>query len=206
MKAWVNGYRGVFDIQDIAWDSIAKEVKYKIRGYWHSAENLQPYKEEIMEEKKINQMSLANCDLDEVEIILGDKFELKIKEGKYYAVKKQPQYPKTYKECCDVLGLKTMDNDAQGYKAYLIISFQELLIARDAYWKIAGEQMGLDKPWEPDWSDESENKYTIVLHGNKHCYANCKGACSFLTFPTAEMLDAFYENFKVLIVECKVFL
>jgi hypothetical protein len=64
----------------------------------------------------------------------------------------------------------------------------------------------LDKPWEPDWKDESENKYTIVLHGNKNCYANCKGACSFLTFPTAEMRDAFYENFKDLIEECKEFL
>ena len=39
-----------------------------------------------------------------------------------------------------------MDNDAQGYKADLIIRFQELIIARDAYWKIAGEQMGLGKP------------------------------------------------------------
>jgi hypothetical protein len=143
---------------------------------------------------------------NEIEIIIPDGWEFKQRDNKMFGVRKQPKYPKTYKDCCDVLGLSTMDNDAKGYKGYLIIRFQELLIARDAYWKIAGEQMGLDKPWEPDWKDESENKYTIVLHGNKNCYANCKGACSFLTFPTVEMRDAFYENFKDLIEGCKTFL
>lgn len=168
---------------------------------------------EIMEEKDtMGHTSELNLNhpvfkgSNEIEIIIPDGWEFKQRDNKMFGVRKQPQYPKTYKDCCDVLGLSTMDNDAQGYKAYLIINFQELIIARNAYWKIAGEQMGLGKPWEPDWSDESENKYTIVLHGNKNCYANCKGACSFLTFPTAEMRDAFYENFKELIEECKTFL
>jgi hypothetical protein len=40
-------------------------------------------------------------------------------------------------------------------------AFRKLLICRDAYWKIAGEQLELDKPWEPDWSTESEVKYVI---------------------------------------------
>ena len=56
VKAWVNGYYGVFNIQDITWDSIAKEVKYRIHDFWHSVENLQPYKEVIME--KINHLKL----------------------------------------------------------------------------------------------------------------------------------------------------
>ena len=91
--------------------------------------------------------------------------------------KKKPKYPKSYKECCEVLGLDTMENDASGYKHELIIRFQELLIARDAYWKIAGEEMGLGKPWE-------------------HDFAN-----TLLVFPTEEMRHAFYENFKELIEE-----
>jgi hypothetical protein len=172
---------------------------------WHSVEDLQPYKEEIMEEKKINQMSLANCELDEVEIILGDKFELKIKEGKYYAVKKQAKYPKTYKECCDVLGISTMDNDAQGYKAYLIIRFQELLIARDAYWKIAGEEMGLVEAWEPNWYYD-QFKYIILCRRNNIIKDTVTSKNSILAFPTEKMRDAFYENFKDLIEECKMFL
>ena len=66
-----------------------------------------------MKEKKINQMSLANCNLDEVEIVLGDSFELKIKDGKYYAVCKKPIYPKTYEEdnYCETLEIKVL-----GYK------------------------------------------------------------------------------------------
>lgn len=66
-----------------------------------------------MEKKKINQMSLANCDLDEVEIVLGDRFELKIIDGKYYAVRKKPTYPKIYEEdnYCETLEIKVL-----GYK------------------------------------------------------------------------------------------
>lgn len=118
-------------------------------------------------------------------------------------LKSNAQYPKTYKECCDVLGIGTMDNDAEGYKADLIIRFQELFIARDAYWKIAGEQMGLGKPWKPDWNNGDQERYGIIkLYDNGYQHAE---STSF-TFPTKEMCDAFYENFKDLIEKCKEFL
>ena len=42
--------------------------------------NRQLAEKETMEEKKINQISLANCELDEVEIILGDNFEIVLKQ------------------------------------------------------------------------------------------------------------------------------
>jgi hypothetical protein len=92
-----------------------------------------------------------------------------------------------------------MDNDAQGYNGDLIIRFQELLIARDAYWKIAGEQMGLGKPWEPDWNDEVNTYYTIHYNGTDIKLYNYTDVYSKLAFPTVEMRDAFYENFKKLI-------
>jgi hypothetical protein len=117
----------------------------------------------------------------------------------------KPQYPKTYKECCDVLGLNTMDNDAQGYKANLIIQFQELIIARDAYLKIAGDELGLGKPWKPDWlSGRKEEKYCIGTQNNEiwHDFSEY-GGNEILAFPTMEMRDAFYENFKDLIEQCK---
>lgn len=141
----------------------------------------------------------------------GRRFGYKIPNGyEFECVRKneiilkpiKPQYPKTYKECCDVLGLNTMDNDAQGYKADLIIRFQELIIARDAYWKIAGEQMGLGKPWEPDWKDDSD-KYFICYIKDEMWKSNIRECNRFLVFPTAEMQDAFYENFKKEIEQCK---
>ena len=131
---------------------------------------------------------------DEVEVILGD-YEFVLKDGKTYFVKKKPQYPKTYKECCDVLGLNTMDNDAQGYKVDLIIRFQELIIARDAYWKIAGD-------WRPEFRF-GKKKYCIMTKDNKVISATVEETNRILVFPTAEMRDEFYENFKDLIEYCK---
>jgi hypothetical protein len=176
-------------------------------GEW--LEECKHYKEETMEEKKINQMSLANCDLDEVEIVLGDKFELVNRDGKYYAVRKKPKYPKTCGECCDVLKIpndeRYIDIDVPLDYNKLLYAFAELLICRDAYWKIAGEQMGLGKPWEPD---TCQIVYSIGRDSNK--IANKIGLCNnmfggyfILEFPTEEMRDAFCENFRDLIELCK---
>ena len=73
--------------------------------------------------------------------------------------KKKPKYPKTYEECCEVLdvcseetlqyGDLTLSNDYEFNLYTLLENFRKLRICRDAYWKIAGEEMGLGKPWEP---------------------------------------------------------
>jgi hypothetical protein len=112
------------------------------------------------------------------------------------------EYPKTYAECCKIIGIKLSDCYIQGYKSPLLEDLQELLICRDTYWKIAGDEMGLGKPWEPDWSiyehkfclgtDKDKVKEECVTTGNR-----------ILAFPTKEMRDAFYENFKAEIEQCK---
>lgn len=117
--------------------------------------------------------------------------------------KKQKGYPKNYKECCNVLGLNTMDNDVQGYKWELIIRFQELLIARDAYWKIAGEEMGLGKPWKPDWANVDQNKHCIRVDVGDIILHEGYISQNILAFPTKEMRNAFYENFMGTIIGCK---
>ena len=163
-----------------------------------SVQDLKPYKKETMERGEDN---WAKWDLP-------DGYEFQDEEGNVIKtsviklVKKQPQYPKTYKECCEVLCIGTMDNDAQGYKADLIIRFQELIIARDAYWEIAGEQMGLDKPWKPDWNNVSD-KHCIYFVSGEIWLTECQTRQCTLAFPTAEMRDAFYDNFKELIDKCK---
>lgn len=117
----------------------------------------------------------------------------------------KPQYPTTYEECCKILGYnQIMPKDhILGYRGTLLSAFQQLLICRDAYWKIAGEEMELGKPWEPDWSTESEIKYVIEVYRdnirkNSQYYTN-----TTLSFPTEEMRDTFCENFKDLIEQCK---
>jgi hypothetical protein len=119
--------------------------------------------------------------------------------------KKKKEYPKTYEECCKVLGIEPTGSYATGYKHILVILFQELLIVRDAYWKIAGEEMGLGKPWEPDWATYSGLKHCIIYSDNEIKW-RCKSfvtEAKILAFPTEEMRDAFYENFKELIEQCK---
>ena len=66
---------------------------------------------------KIAYLSINNEDYaDQIEIDLGDNYEYKFEMNKLYIVKKKPKYPKSYKECCDVLGIDTMGNDVKGYK------------------------------------------------------------------------------------------
>lgn len=115
--------------------------------------------------------------------------------------KKKREYPKTYEECCEILSASTACWG--GYKCGVLGVLQKLLICRDAYWKIAGEEMGLGKPWEPDWSDNYQKKWTINFYQNEINLTNGPNAHFVLAFPTEEMRDVFYENFKELIESCK---
>ena len=117
--------------------------------------------------------------------------------------KKKNRYPKTYKECCEVLDWNHRDYDRVGYEAELLCKFQVLLLCRDAYWKIAGEEMKLGKPWEPDWKDNYQKKWTINFYHYEINLTNGPNVHFVLAFPTEEMRDAFYNNFKELIEICK---
>ena len=128
---------------------------------------------------------------DEVELQLGD-YEIEVRDGRTYAVKKKPKYPTTYAECKEILG----EDVYYGFTEFMTL--QNLIICRNVYWKIAGEQMGLDKPWEPNWDNLSTNHEFIKI--NKGCFTY---SSRLLVFPTEEMRDIFYENFKDLIESCK---
>jgi hypothetical protein len=116
--------------------------------------------------------------------------------------KKQIEYPKTFKECSSVINEKSAFSIG-GYKGIRLYELQCLLICRDAYWKVYADNEGLDKPWQPDWTDTNEQKYNI------YCVANelkMQPSCELqhvLAFPTREMCGAFYNNFKTLIESCK---
>lgn len=146
---------------------------------------------------------------DKTELVLGDEFEVKVEGGKTFVVRKQPSYPKDCEGCCKILGLEdSIIEGCLGYEYKLLNVFQKLLMYRDAYWKIAGDEIGLGKPWEPDYNEESYEqgspiKYVIYYTGT-HITKGQKCTPSYiLAFPTPEMRDAFYENFKDLIEKCK---
>ena len=116
--------------------------------------------------------------------------------------KKGKEYPKTYEECCKVLGIDTLGHSADGYKWEILSTFQNLLICRDAYWKIAGEKMGLGKPWKPNDSS-GYCTYAILRHTGHIRKSRPYADSELLEFPTEAMRDAFYENFKDEIEICK---
>ena len=153
---------------------------------------------------------------DKVHLILGNNYEIKEENGNYYVVRKKPKYPKTYEECCKVVNASPYVSlvydkfDGQTYSydidnLHIYENIRKLKICRDAYWKIAGKEMGLSKPWEPAWN-ESSPKYTITVIEDKLVKNFSLTQNYILAFPTAEMRDAFYENFKDLIELCKEFL
>ena len=117
-------------------------------------------------------------------------------------VNKKPVYPKTFEECLNMLYCKSILKTIIGHKAELLLNLEKLLICRDAYWKIAGEEMELDKPWEPDWNGH-EFKYGLKFMGHRIEKTSEMTVSHVLCFPTEEMRDAFYENFKDLIEQCK---
>ena len=138
---------------------------------------------------------------DEVELQLGD-YEIVVRDGRTFAVKKKPVYPKDYEECYDEdnteLHFIYVDKDERD----LYESFIQLIRCRNAYWKIAGEQIGLGKPWEPDW-DSGAPVYCISVSRNIIGKGKWYTDNKILAFPTTEMRDAFYDNFKDLIEKCK---
>lgn len=196
-------------ITDLVWEE--GEVLYQTNNNEYVYVNyLQPYKEETMEEKEnsvvVNiehkQLKVNSLMFDKTQLVINDKYELKQERDAYYIVRKQPQYPKTYKECCEVLSLNseraTWGIEGLEYKRRFIVCFQRLLICRDAYWKIAGEQMGLGKPWEHDiLKDEFSSAISYQYGYIQKC--EIRHTKEILIFPTVEMRDAFYENFKELI-------
>ena len=116
---------------------------------------------------------------------------------------KKKKYPKTYEECSVINGC---DNRIS---LKIIGEFTRLINARNAYWKLYGEEMGLGEPWKPDYIDKSWEegcsiKYVIYFNGTSVVKDRSLCRPSYvLTFPTEEMRDEFYENFKKEIEICK---
>lgn len=161
-------------------------------------------------------------------IQLPDGYQFKDENGniinttKIVLEKKKKEYPKTYEECCKVLGINSEnflsirnvhrydgEEETIKYERDLLDKFDylwQLIICRNAYWKIAGEEMGLGKPWEPDWREERyiiyRNQDDIIGGYREAGYVEHH----IFEFPTKEMRDAFKENFDPDIEFCKKFL
>ena len=215
-------------VNKMIWDN--NQIKYNIYNpccdiFKVTAEDLQPHKEEIKAEDHTNIHinpdidNKTTCDIkiNGMKVNINDytvKSITKTDDGLIVEyIKNKPQYPKTFQECyalkyngqinlnigCDIL---------HGAYSEQLECLQNLLICRDIYWEIAGVEMGLSEPWKPSANDEGK---THSLYYNRYTDSidKCEGlfeSNAILDFPTKEMRDAFFENFKDLIEKCKEFL
>lgn len=198
---------GVFNWTDEMFEGLVEEETY-----------------DFLKTDKSNLPSLNDfMDMLNNEIKLPDGYIFKDENGniinatKIVVEKKEKMYPKTYEECCEILGVDPDsflaitscyegEVETTDYELGLLSKFSslwKLRICRDAYWKLAGEKMGLGKPWEPDWKG-GKLKYVILYDYGEIRVDTCSYIANrILTFPTEEIRDAFYDNFKKEIEICK---
>lgn len=224
-------YGKIDTVTKVKWDDTLGEVMYEINGDWYrydecvvpscKVEKKRMTQEVPKSTRLIDNLDIVEVRANEVEIVLDCRDSIDIKDNRISIIR-TPKYPKTYEECCKVLGVDTgnyltirniyYDDGEEVTTNYeqdildIFNSLWKLRICRDAYWKIAGEEMGLYKPWEPDWESLDE-KYSIYNYRGviSHDYFTVIDRC-ILSFPTEEMRNIFYENFKDLIESCKEFL
>lgn len=215
------------EVKSMRWNETLGKVAYKVK-YCSSefyAEQLKPHKEEVsMEDDKTKPSKMKNVLAELFEHIKTtpkEDIEREFEEIEEWSnvgptveefmdfcnkVNKKPKYPDNYEECVRIaknIHGYDIHIDAPAYRGEAE-SIIKLLICRNAYWKIAGEQMGLGKPWEPNWGSFSEGTYPTITkcNGNIVKTSVYTHDCP-LAFPSEEMRDAFYENFKELIESCK---
>jgi hypothetical protein len=200
---------------------VVYKVKLSKNGYEtnKTSDNLQLYKEETMEEKTNTALTLdlklKGEDYSDRRFCykIPNGYEIEcVRENEIILKPVKPQYPKTYEECCKVLNLTKYPPALVPNKAvyinqykdfpyyYEIQKLAQLLVCRNAYWKIAGEEMGLGKPWNPCIGEWAYEKFVIqTVYDEITCLDTWCQTRNILEFPTPEIRDAFYENFKELI-------
>lgn len=213
-------YKGdVHWIKGMLWTG--DEIRYKINygdgfSLTHlKVTDLKPYIEEDKETSpdKAKAPSLEGRDYSEgrcgYKIPEGFEFD-KVENGEIILKSKKKELPKTYEECCEVLGFNHEGDivysgqwiygyEYLGQHLKALRPFSKLLICRDAYWKLADD-------WKPGWNGyngDSGLKYCIFQDGSALRLGDTISRGCVLIFPTKEIRSTFFENFKDLICECK---
>ena len=140
--------------------------------------------------------------LDKAKIVPKDGFEIIEENGEYFLIEKKTIYPNSFEECYAYIPIIKQPKIARMLPidwAIPLEDFSKLLLCRDVYWKIAGD-------WTPEWVNYSPLKYCITYSTGEIKKKHFVTENRILAFPTEEMRDAFYENFKDLIEKCKEFL
>jgi hypothetical protein len=158
------------------------------------------------------------------QIKIPDNFEIdKIENGTIY-LKEKDVIPKNWNECVNTYAsgeleaisslsiVTTIKNPIVGTRNYNILpkglgdpmlALCQLLVCRNAYWKI-------DDDWKPKPCPDEEVYVIHTTVGEKvvkdYDYISPASDSHILSFRTSEIRDKFYNNFKDLIEQAKVLL
>ena len=130
------------------------------------------------------------------EIPKGYKYRQRILDK--FVFERMNDRPTDIKEALEILDLSMLMEG--NYRKGQLNTLQQLLIFRDAWWKMADD-------WKPDY-DSGVNKYGFICMNGVVQESNPttnweRHLNKVLDFPTAEMRDAFKENFDPDIEFCK---
>ena len=140
-----------------------------------------------------NNININESYPDRIEITIPENYEIKQENGKAVIVRKKLTLPKTYEDCCEILGIENITFNITGLtkEENAVEHLIKLIRCRDAYWKLADN-------WEPEFSsiNNKDDKFSILSFNNElykmgTCHRN-----AIFSFPTEEMRDTFFENFE----------
>lgn len=165
-----------------------------------------PWTDEMFEEN-IN-------DMETKEIIIPQGWEIdKVEDNKIILKESNKELPKTWEECCELLGEGEYINNESIICNYTphcgaskanenilptdlgkpMLALCQLLVCREVY----------RQGWKPNWTDYNEIKYCIEQVKNWITKETYTITAKVLAFQSAEIRDEFLENFRDLIEEAK---
>lgn len=159
-------------------------------------------------------MAKIKGDMETKEISIPQGWEVyKIEDNKIILKESKKELPKTWEECCELLGEGEYINNESIICNYTphcgaskanenilptdlgkpMLALCQLLVCREVY----------RQGWKPDWTSGNENKYCIIKNFNEIQPTNYRCVDRLLSFQSAEIRDKFLENFRDLIEEAK---
>ena len=153
-------------------------------------------------------------DMETKEIIIPQGWEIdKVTGNKIILKEGKKELPKTWEECCELLGEGEYINNESIICNYIphcgaskanenilptglgkpMLALCKLLVCREVY----------RQGWKPDWTNANQNKHCIINDLNKIKPSINAIFNKVLSFQLAKIRNKFLENFKDLIEEAK---
>ena len=133
------------------------------------------------------------------DVIINDKasdnetkaFYKNIEKQGYVIINNQLElkYPTDYEKCLEILNLSDLERPtASGYRSLDIEALQRLIVFRDAWWKLYGEDF-------PEVLSHTGRTFYCILNGGNYFIDECTAVSHVLILPTRDLAVKFRDTF-----------